>query len=1013
MRLPSYSLLFAFAVFNVVWHSSAVAQSIVPIDSAVTTVTPTDALESGETLLIEGGSSSGDGAALFHSFSEFGVATGTEVFFLVPEADTTEALIVGISGNSPSFINGIIGLTDSASVLGELTAPVDLFLLNPNGILLGENARIDISGSLSLTTATGLAFGDALYDVLGDNDFSQIAGSPTGYVFGAEQAGLVVSSGDLETGFDESVTLIGGQVINTGPLVGDNVVVQTVSGGQFVRISQTDMLLSLEIETIPSGFEPSSSAAFTVSTLAELLTGADDLGIATDIFIDSEGDFVLNSGGDDVGIFSNDDINISAIFSSGGEVVLSADGTINIPVAISTAPSGEEFSEESSSDIVLSAGEAIFAEGLLSTNCDGELCGDITLTAPGPIAVGDVSTDNSGVGDSGGLEIVSQTSITANDISTLSSGGDSGDVVLDPPGDVVFSSIDTSSTAGTGGDVTVVSTDGTVRGVGISPFTAGATIATGGAVENGSITIIHGGGSSIPFDIGDASVNGVAGTLDTGATVLADGDSNEPFFGTFSLGEIQLISEGEIVSETVANPPFSEVLCVNDCSVPNEIPESVDDGILTARTLSNPALALLQIEERLTSEYLDYLDAGLAGLAETGNVIDLPTAQTKLLDLQRQTGRKPALIYAVFGSNAATRQGNEILSVSAPTAPLEILLITAEGDPVYLRLPDVTREKVITTAQQLRRQVSTPSRTDSQSYLPAAQQLYQWLLPPAVQAQLTAQGVDTLSFITDAGLRTTPLAALHDGENFIIERYNVGLMPSLSLTNLTYRDLRDVGALAAGTTSFASQAPLFGVSVELRAITKQWSGTRLQGEAFTLEGLARSRRQTSHGILHLATHGEFRPGSLSQSSLYLYDQRLGLHELRQFGLHDPPLELLTLSACQTAVGNRSAELGFAGFAVLTGAKTSVASLWNVSDDASAGLMIEFYNQLRGHQPTIKAEALKQAQLTLLHGQVYIQEDQLVGPKGRHPLPPELTIDGIQDFSHPYYWAAFSLVGSPW
>ncbi|MEL7509820.1 MAG: CHAT domain-containing protein, partial [Cyanobacteria bacterium J06554_1] len=108
-------------------------------------------------------------------------------------------------------------------------------------------------------------------------------------------------------------------------------------------------------------------------------------------------------------------------------------------------------------------------------------------------------------------------------------------------------------------------------------------------------------------------------------------------------------------------------------------------------------------------------------------------------------------------------------------------------------------------------------------------------------------------------------------------------------------------------------------------------------------------------------------------------------------------------------------LGFAGFAVLAGAKTAVASLWNVSDQASAGLMIEFYEQLQGNQPTIKAEALRQAQLAMIRGDIAIEGDQLKLPEGSRPLPPGLALgeDRVQDFSHPYYWAAFSLIGSPW
>lgn len=298
--------------------------------------------------------------------------------------------------------------------------------------------------------------------------------------------------------------------------------------------------------------------------------------------------------------------------------------------------------------------------------------------------------------------------------------------------------------------------------------------------------------------------------------------------------------------------------------------------------------------------------------------------------------------------------------------------------------------------------------------MPIAQQLYQLLIAP-LEAELTAQEIDTISFITDAGLRSLPIAALHDGENFLVENYNVGLMPSLSLTDLTYQDLTNVSALVAGTSVFADQSSLPSVPVELNAISSQWSSSLLQGNTFSLTKLQGERQQNSYGIIHLATHGEFKAGDLSQSYLHLHNEKLGLDQLRNIGLHKPAVELLTLSACQTALGSRSAELGFAGFAVLAGAKTAVASLWSVSDEASAGLMIEFYRQLQEGQPPIKAEALRRAQLAMIQGEITIEGDRLNLPADSRPLPAALALgeDRFQDFSHPYYWAAFSLIGSPW
>ncbi|MEO0396722.1 MAG: CHAT domain-containing protein [Cyanobacteria bacterium P01_A01_bin.137] len=485
-----------------------------------------------------------------------------------------------------------------------------------------------------------------------------------------------------------------------------------------------------------------------------------------------------------------------------------------------------------------------------------------------------------------------------------------------------------------------------------------------------------------------------------------------------------LPSTEELPGETRPEiPPEADELaasCISDCrqSGPSE-GGGGQSPASAPNVLPAPEIALQNFERRLTTEYSDHLGLGAddsgSGIEITGaesvDAADLPAAQAKLRQVQGQTGKRPALIYAVFGS--AAEDTDNVLQRNVPSDPLELLLITADGDPQYIRL-GATRGKVLELAHRFRRQIISPSRVGTQTYLPVAQELYQLLIAP-LESELAAQEIDTISFVTDAGLRSVPLAALHDGESFLVENYNVGLMPSLSLTDLTYQDIRNVGALVAGTSVFADQVPLPSVPVELDAISTQWNSALLQGDTFNLNKLQGERQESSYGIIHLATHGEFNAGDLSKSYLHLHNEKLGLDQLRAIGLHRPAVELITLSACQTALGSRTAELGFAGFAVLAGAKTAVASLWNVSDQASAGLMIEFYKQLQGDQPTIKAEALRQAQLSMIRGDIAIAGDQLKLPAGSRQLPPGLALgeDKVQDFSHPYYWAAFSVIGSPW
>ncbi|WP_255552754.1 CHAT domain-containing protein [[Phormidium] sp. ETS-05] len=142
------------------------------------------------------------------------------------------------------------------------------------------------------------------------------------------------------------------------------------------------------------------------------------------------------------------------------------------------------------------------------------------------------------------------------------------------------------------------------------------------------------------------------------------------------------------------------------------------------------------------------------------------------------------------------------------------------------------------------------------------------------------------------------------------------------------------------------------------------------------------------------------------------DQKLTLDRLSELRLYDPPVDLLVLSACHRC-GDEQSELGFAGLAVQAGVKTALASLWYVSDEGTLTLMTEFYHILK--QAPIKAEALRQAQIAMIKNQARIENGNLILENSNQtiPLPPELANQHHPNLQHPYYWAAFTMIGSPW
>ena len=447
-----------------------------------------------------------------------------------------------------------------------------------------------------------------------------------------------------------------------------------------------------------------------------------------------------------------------------------------------------------------------------------------------------------------------------------------------------------------------------------------------------------------------------------------------------------------------------------------------------------------EIDESFTYTFESHL-----GVKDTP-IKTLEDARSTLQQIQDATGVKPAIIYVFFvptggslktpengdkslpGKTTSSLDTNSLASNQEPGSPqnrtvqptdeLELILVTAKGELVRHRVRGANREEIFKTVQSFRRAVS--DIRIPRPYKQQAQQLYQWLIAP-LENDLQKQEINNLTFILDNGLRSLPLSALHDGNGFIVERYSIGLMPSLSLTDTRYVDVRNTKMLAMGAAEFTDQNPLPAVPMELSTLTGQlWEGKSFLNEEFTLNQLKSARAAQPFGIVHLATHGEFTSGKLSNSYIQLWDTKLRLDQVRELGLHNPPVELLVLSACRTALGDTEAELGFAGLAVLAGVKSAIGSLWTVSDEGTLGFMSNLYQQL--HESPIKAEALRQTQLAMLRGEVRLENGMLVssdafgGSQSDHrniPLPPELQGLGNKDLTHPYYWSAFTLIGSPW
>lgn len=268
----------------------------------------------------------------------------------------------------------------------------------------------------------------------------------------------------------------------------------------------------------------------------------------------------------------------------------------------------------------------------------------------------------------------------------------------------------------------------------------------------------------------------------------------------------------------------------------------------------------------------------------------------------------------------------------------------------------------------------------SYRYLDLSAELYKLLIQP-MENDLDTFQPSNLVFIHDGLLRNVPMSALYDGQKFLLEKYPLSV--SLGLNFLTQgQSSQQWRSLTFGLTEAVPPfESLPNVAQETQEVQTILGGNRYLNRDFTFNNLQKQIRKKNYSVVHLATHGRFG-GNADSAFLQAFDQKISLAELENLlDSSQKPIELLTLSACQTAAGNDRATLGLAGVAVRSGVKSTLGTLWFVNDQATVELITNFYRYLE--KGMSKTEALRQAQL-----------HQIATPG-----------------SHPSIWSGFVLVGN--
>ncbi len=385
--------------------------------------------------------------------------------------------------------------------------------------------------------------------------------------------------------------------------------------------------------------------------------------------------------------------------------------------------------------------------------------------------------------------------------------------------------------------------------------------------------------------------------------------------------------------------------------------------------------------------YLDYADVNLRRAASAPEGSEEQQAALRAVRNQLES-LKQAEVQDYFENQcAANRSGADgAFRVPGTAVVYPILLadrlevlVEANGTLRRFAAP-VSRGQVTSVARQLRLDLERTSAGDA--YLVPAKSLYGWLVEPA-EPWLASLKVDTLLIVPSGALRTIPFGALHDGRQFLIERYAIATTPAVSLVSSL--DASRVERMLVGGLSKSVQgfSELPSVADEIRSISTMFAVPSMQDETFMLDSVSTQLSTANFSVAHLATHGEFNADH-RKSFILTYDNRLTMDALKtSLERRDISLDLLVLSACKTAAGDDRAALGLAGIAIQAGARSALASLWSISDKATADLMTGFYQNSKAPGVS-KAQSLRQAQLVLLKS---------------------------PEYRHPSYWAPYLLIGN--
>jgi len=384
--------------------------------------------------------------------------------------------------------------------------------------------------------------------------------------------------------------------------------------------------------------------------------------------------------------------------------------------------------------------------------------------------------------------------------------------------------------------------------------------------------------------------------------------------------------------------------------------------------------------------------------------LQIPAVQKEIQELRRTQSAQNVDIqkYNRLRGNLSKLQNAALFYPLVLEDRLELILIIANAPPIRktINLKRTELNQAITS-------FLSNLRNPNSEVKPDAQKFYNWLIQP-FEKELQQANIQTIVYAPDEGLRYIPLAALYDGKQWLVERYRINNITAASLTDFTPRPAPSI-RVGDRTLSFS---PLPATKIEVDSIATKINTTKLVDRDFTEPAL--TGKLNTHNIIHLATHGHFEVGQPDQSFILLGDGKIStISDIGSWTLTN--VSLVVLSACETAIGGQGGkgkgiEIFGLGYQIHNaGASAAIATLWKVSDGGTERLMDAFYTAVKTGKVS-NTEALRQAQVAMITGNY----EGLGAARGIVSIEvrPRTTSSTVPaKISHPYYWAAFILIGN--